>query len=107
MRLSCQATKKELLPYTEIESITVIAYSPFATGNLLPYSSGGRKTLEHLAKKYNKTFAQICLNWLIFKKPVITIPKAIDINHLKENADAAGWRMKPKDYEAVDKAFPR
>jgi len=97
--------EKHLLPFAEREHITIIAYSPFATGYLLRYSSGGKKTLEYLAREYNKTFAQICLNWLISKKPVIVIPKAINIRHLKENAGAAGWRMKPEDYETINKVF--
>jgi len=99
--------EKHLLPFVEREHITVIAYSPFATGYLLRYSGGGKKVLEYLVRKYNKTFAQICLNWLISKKPVIAIPKAIDIKHLRENAGAAGWRMKPEDYETIDKVFSR
>ncbi len=100
-----RSIERELLPYAEREGITVIAYSPFGTGYLLRYLGRGRETLEHLARKYNKTFPQMCLNWLVSKKPVIAIPKAMDINHLKENADAAGWRMEPEDYDTIGKVF--
>lgn len=97
--------EKHLLPFVQRDHVMIIAYSPFAVGYLLRYGGKGRKTLEYLAGKYNKTFAQICLNWLISKKPVIAIPKAMDIEHLKENASATGWRMKPEDYETIDKVF--
>ena len=97
--------EKDLLPFAEKEHITVIAYSPFAVGRLLSYSGRGKDTLKQLAVKYGRTIAQICLNWLIYKQPVIAIPKAISIKHLEENAGAAGWRMEPEDYEIVDKVF--
>jgi len=97
--------EKDLLPFAEKEGITIIAYSPLATGHLLHYSGRGIETLKRLAVKYNKTLAQICLNWLISKKAVIAIPKATDIDHLKENTGAAGWRMKPEDYEVIDKVL--
>ena len=57
----------------------------------------GFKTLDELAKKYNKTQAQIAMNWLISKKGIITIPKTSNIKHLKENLGAIGWRLKPED----------
>ena len=100
-----RGTERDLLPFAETEQITIIAYSPFATGHLFAYSGREREILEQLARKYNKTFAQICLNWLIAKKPVIAIPKAIDIRHLRENADAGGWRMEPEGYAIIDKVF--
>lgn len=97
--------ERDLLPFAEREGIAIIAYSPFATGYLVHHSARNTETLKRLAVKYNKTFAQICLNWLISKKPVIAIPKAVDIKHLRENAGAAGWRMKPEDYGTIDKLF--
>ncbi len=100
-----RSIEKDLLPFAEKERITIMAYSPFATGHILSYSGRGRETLEQLAEKYNKTFAQICLNWLISKKPVIAIPKAISLEHLEENVGAAGWEMEREDYEIIDKVF--
>ena len=100
-----RAIEEDLLPLAEKERLNIMAYSPFATGYLLHYSGKGRKTLENLASKYNKTFPQICLNWLISREPVIAIPKAINVDHLKENAGAAGWRMEPGDYAVIDKVF--
>ncbi len=97
--------QKDLLPFAEKENMAIIAYSPLATGYLMHYCSHGKETLKQLAVKYNKTLAQICLNWLISRKPVIAIPKAINIKHLKENTGAAGWRMKPEDYKVIDKVF--
>lgn len=98
--------EKDLLPFAEQEQITIIAYSPFATGHLFGYSGKGAGTVARLASKYRRTPAQVYLNWLIDKRPMITIPKAVQTRHLAENADAGGWRMRTGDYETVAQAFP-
>jgi len=63
------------------------------------------EVVESLARKYGRTRAQILLNWLIEKKQVITIPKAVQTSHLEDNAAAGGWRMDGQDYEAIREAF--
>ena len=55
-----------------------------------------------LAKKYNKTKAQIAMNWLISKKNIVTIPKSTNIKHLKENLGSMGWSMDKRDIELLD-----
>lgn len=94
----------ELLPFAEKEGITITAYSPFDTGNLFDRMGSGNDITRRLADKYHRTPAQICLNWVITKKPVIAIAKSTRTQHLSENAGAAGWRMEQSDYEALSKA---
>lgn len=89
----------EIIPYCIENNITIIAYTPLAKGKL---AKPGYKLLDELAKKYNKTQAQIALNWLISKKNIITIPKSTDINHLKENLGAIGWKMDSEDIKKLD-----
>ncbi len=36
---------------------------------------------------------------------VVAIPKAATLDHVKEDAGAAGWRMSEEDYEALNRAF--
>ncbi len=97
--------EKELIPYAEKEKITITAYSPFDTGELFEYSGSGTDTINSLAEKYGKTPAQVYLNWLIEKGPVITIPKAVQVRHLEENIGAGGWRMDAEDYQSISQAF--
>jgi diketogulonate reductase-like aldo/keto reductase len=98
--------EEDLLPYAEKERITVIAYSPIARGQI---SKGGRgerwQVLDEIASKYSKTKTQVALNWLIAKKPVVAIPKAASLNHVRENAGATGWQMSRVDHEALNQAF--
>ena len=91
--------ESEIIPYCQKNNIIIIAYRPIAKGEL---AKPGYKLLDELAKKYNKTQAQIAINWLILKKNIVTIPKSTDINHLKENLGAIGWKMDSEDIKKLD-----
>ena len=85
----------DLVPFAAPEGITIIAYSPFDTGHIFR-ASPTLNRLKKMAAEAGKTVAQVCLNWLVSKEGVVTIPKAIQVNHLRENAGASGWRL-PKE----------
>jgi len=91
-----------IIPYCQENGILVIAYRPLERGRL---ARPGFKILDELAKKYDKTQAQIAINWLISKKGVITIPKATNLEHLTENLGAIGWKLKPKDIRELENEF--
>ena len=92
--------EREILPYCEREKITLMAYTPLAKGTL-----ANDDFLLEIGKKYNKTVAQVALNWLISKKQVIAIPKAISRKHIDENAGSMGWRLSKEDFNRIDKHF--
>lgn len=101
----------DLIPFCEREKITVIAYSPLARGKLSePEIHLGRReanALRTLADKYGKTPSQIALNWVIRRPSVIAIPKAVRLEHVKENAGSADWSMSLEDYGELSRAFSR
>jgi diketogulonate reductase-like aldo/keto reductase len=101
-----RSIEKVLLPYAEKEHITIIAYSPIAKGEI-PRGRRGRRwhTLDEIASKYGKTRAQVALNWVTAKKPVVAIPKAASLSHVRENAGGAGWRMSRQDHDKLSEAF--
>lgn len=90
--------EKELLPFCQKNKIILTAYSPLKRlfGKNIPL-------LDTLAEKYNKTIAQIALNWLILKDQVIAIPKASNIKHVEENAGTVGWKLENNDIKNLDK----
>jgi len=98
--LKCRYPENDLLPFCQREGITLIAYTPLEEGSL-----ANNKILKNMGEKYRKSAAQIALNWLICQDNVITIPKAITPAHLKENADAMGWRLKKEDYAQLSRDF--
>lgn len=95
--------ESEIIPYCQKNSIAVIAYRPLANGEL---AKPGIRLLDELAEKYGKTQAQIAINWLVAKPNVVAIPKAVKIEHIKENSGAIGWKLSGKDMERLDHDFP-
>jgi len=97
------------MPYCFKNGITIVAYSPLAKGTLARdlEKSGNKRArlLRNLAEKYSKTPIQIALNWVIWRNQVIAISKAVQKQHLEENAGAAGWKLTKEDYEAVSKIW--
>lgn len=91
-----------IIPYCQENDILIIAWAPLAKGRLV---KPGYKILDEMIKKYNKTQSQIAINWLISQENVITIPKSSNIEHLKENLGALGWRMKEEDINKLSNKF--
>lgn len=61
--------------------------------------------LQSLCKKYEKTPAQIAINWLISQKNVITLAKCGSKKHLDEALDAINWSMEEEDIELLRTDF--
>ena len=100
--LNSQEPKEQLLPYCIENNAILVAYSPLGKGNLTrPFN----KVLDNFTTKYDKTRAQIALNWLISQENVITIPKASNIQHLKENLGSVGWTLSSEDRERLSQSF--
>lgn len=58
------------------------------------------KILDKLSKKYNKTPAQIAINWIINQKGVTSAIVGIEnLGELTDNLGAIGWKMEKEDYE--------
>ena len=94
-----RSAQKEILPYCQSHDIKLIAYRPLTKGNL---SWAENLLIKKLCVKYNKTPAQIILNWLMGLN-LIPIPKASNLNHLRENFGALGWSMNNEDIELINK----
>ncbi|MHA1627323.1 MAG: aldo/keto reductase [Candidatus Asgardarchaeia archaeon] len=92
--------EKDVLPYCQEERITLIAYTPLEKGLL-----ANDPFLSEIGKKYGKTSAQVALNWLISKDMVVAIPKAIEMEHIEENAGAMGWQLSEEDMKLIDEKF--
>jgi diketogulonate reductase-like aldo/keto reductase len=92
-----------IIPHCQKEGAAVIAYRPLAKGEL---AKPGFALLDELAEKYSKTQSQIAINWLISKPNIVTIPKTMRIERVKENLGASGWRLSTEDLYRLDHEFP-
>ncbi|MEK5181558.1 MULTISPECIES: aldo/keto reductase [Paenibacillus] len=88
-------TQRELLKYANEQSIQLEAWSPLMQGNLdLPL-------LNELAEKYGKTPAQIVLRWDL-QQGVITIPKSVHADRIKENAGFFDFTLSDEDVKTIE-----
>jgi diketogulonate reductase-like aldo/keto reductase len=93
----------DLLPYCERHGIPVMAYSPLghSVRRLL-----GSSALQTVAERHGATPAQVAIAWGMRGGNVISIPKAADAVHVRENAAAGDLRLTPEDLAAIDAAHP-
>jgi len=88
-------TQRELLKYANEQGVQLEAWSPLMQGNLdLPL-------LKELAGKYDKTPAQIVLRWDL-QQGVITIPKSVHADRIKENAGFFDFTLSDEDVKAIE-----
>lgn len=71
----------EIIDFCKENNILVEAYSPIAHGEANRIAE-----VNAIAKKYNKSFAQICLKYCL-NLGMVVLPKASSVEHLKENFD--------------------
>lgn len=92
-------------PFYEREKITVIAYSPFARGDLFSPRGRGKDVLRAVAKESGKTIAQVALAWCLSRPPVIVIPKTDRVERVDEIVAASGWTLTADQVKKLDDAF--
>jgi diketogulonate reductase-like aldo/keto reductase len=89
-----------LLPWCRQHRIPIMAYSPIGQGGQILRSPA----LAAVAKRHNATPAQIAIAWGLRHDNVISIPKAVDPAHVRENAAAASITLAAEDLAAIDAA---
>jgi aryl-alcohol dehydrogenase-like predicted oxidoreductase len=92
----------DLLPWCTEHKIPLMAYSPLGQGGRLLQS----KALATVAKRHNATPGQIAIAWSMRHGNVITIPKASDLRHVRENAAAGAIALSDADLATIDAAHP-
>ena len=98
-----QEAKETLLPFCKSKNIILVSYRPLAKGQIVSMKND---EIDLLSKKYNKTKAQIALNWLVQQENVIAIPKVSNFDHLTENIDSLNFKIKKEDLEKLSVIKP-
>ncbi len=99
-----RTVEKDILPYCEEKNITFIAYTPLDKGVLLQEGARSNR-LKEIAFDYDKTPYQIMLNWITSQPAVVAIPKATNIQHIRENAKALDFDLNPQHKKEIDQLF--
>jgi diketogulonate reductase-like aldo/keto reductase len=94
--------EKEILPYCEVNGITVIAYSPLSKGLSRITDCDPTGVIAEIARATCKTAAQVVINWCICQENVIAIPKANSEAHILENCGASDWRLSAEQITMIN-----
>ena len=85
----------EIVKYCRENDIVVEAYSPFGTGLIFD-----NEVMQNLAKKYNKTIAQICLRWCL-QNDFVSLPKSANPIRIKDNTDIFDFELSAEDMDLI------
>jgi diketogulonate reductase-like aldo/keto reductase len=91
-----------LLPWSQKNKIPIMAYSPVGHGRGLLKNA----TLKKIAERHDSTPAQIALAWVLRQPGVITIPKAGNQAHVRDNAQSVEIQLTDEDSADIDREFP-
>jgi diketogulonate reductase-like aldo/keto reductase len=89
-------TQKKLQAFCQEQGIQLEAWSPLMQGQLLD-----NPDLLEIAKKYNKSIAQIILRWDL-QNGVVTIPKSTKEHRIAENSNVFDFELSKEDMERID-----
>ena len=89
-------TNEDIVKWCFDNGVAVVGYSPLAQTQRLNHPF----VLE-LAKKYNKTPAQILIRWSL-QKGFVTIPKSTKPNRIDENSNVFDFSLAKEDVEKFD-----
>ncbi|MEB3197667.1 MAG: aldo/keto reductase [Candidatus Sericytochromatia bacterium] len=95
-----------IMPHCLSTDALVLAYSPLDKGRTVD-GDDGRQLLSTLAEKYQRTPSQIALNWLTSQPSVIAIPKAVRVEHVRQNAASTDFKLSQEDKEAIAQVCSR
>jgi len=94
--------QKETIEYCEERNIFIEAYSPLGIGYLL-----SNEDIKTVAKKYDKSVAQVCIRYLL-QKGTAPLPKSTHENRIIENSEV-DFEISTEDMAFLDtiKGDPR
>lgn len=95
-----------LLPWCRDHDVPVMAYSPIAQAGRLRGDLLGSTVINEIAEGRGVTAAQVALAWVIRDSNILAIPKAVQPEHVHENAATLDVRLSDAEIAAIDDAFP-
>jgi len=94
LELHPRFVQRELVTYCKDRRMIVEAYSPLIRGDF------DHPVLVEIAKKYNKSVAQVLLRWSI-QQGFVPLPKASSKERILENADIFDFKLSDEDIKAM------
>lgn len=104
--------QRELVEFAQKNGVVVVAYCPLANPGINKFykklglpekelpSMLTDATIKKIAKKHNKTPAQIMLKHLL-QRDIVVIPKSVTVSRVKENINLFDFTLDNEDIEAL------
>ena len=87
----------ELVRYCQEHDIVIEAYSPLAHAKSME-----NEAVNTIAKKHNKTYAQVMLCWLL-QQDFVVLPKSVTPSRIRENIEIFDFSLDDKDLAELAK----
>jgi len=87
--------QNDLYEFCNKHSIIIEAWRPILKGEANKISE-----LVDIGEKYNKTAVQVCLRWNL-QKEVVTIPKSVNPDRIKSNAEIFDFELSEEDMKLI------
>lgn len=83
--------------WMEKYGVQIEAWAPFGEGRGGLFTD---KTIAEIAKKYNKSVAQVILRWEL-QRGIVVIPKSVHIERMRENYDVFDFKLTVHDMKTM------
>jgi diketogulonate reductase-like aldo/keto reductase len=93
-----------VVPWCRKHGVAVVGYTPFGRARFPPV--GGADVIAEIARQNGKTARQVALSFLTRDLDLFAIPKAANVEHVRDNAGARGFELSKEEVLAIDAAFP-
>ncbi|MCL2567308.1 MAG: aldo/keto reductase [Alphaproteobacteria bacterium] len=87
----------DIVEFNKKHNILTQAYSPLGTGKIFEVAE-----LQEIAKKYNRTAAQVVINWCL-EHGVNPLPKSVHKERIIENFANLDFKLNAEDIKTIDK----
>lgn len=89
--------RKEDQKWMQKYNVQIEGWSPFGEGRCDYFTND---KLAQIGHKYNKSIAQVIIRWNI-QRGIVVIPKASNLDHLKENFDVFDFQLSEDDMNEI------
>ncbi|MFF6008914.1 aldo/keto reductase [Rahnella sp. R3(2024)] len=96
----------DLLPWCKEHGVPVMAYCPLAQAGKLRHDVLTSAVMQDIASARGVSSSQVALAWVTRTGNVIAIPKAVQPQHVKDNAAALTLSLTEDEIARIDAAFP-
>lgn len=104
--LATRGIEFDLVPWCARHDMPIMAYSPFMSAPPALTRMLNNPALKAVSMRHHATPAQTALAWLLHRPGVVTIPKAVQPAHVRENRAAYDLALTANDLTDLDLAFP-